>query len=146
MLTIFRQRLPAHPLQRGLQLGLLWVLLLALLAGPMLAHWHAVLHAGVNGEHSTNHAHAQHSGDHGHHQHDADQGYDASALSALFAGHGKPSDCRLFDQACGGDAVAPLTLVALPALPSTRLLRISLGLFIARWATAFDARGPPVFV
>lgn len=142
-----RLPLPAHPLQRCLLL----VLLLALLAGPMLAHLHAVVHAGGHGEHSAQHDHDAHAGDDMHHDghahpHHGNDGYDAPSLRALFAGHGEPLDCRLFDQACGGDATAPVALLVLPALPPAHLLRIFQGLAKARWASAFDARGPPASV
>jgi len=67
------------------------------------------------------------------------------ALEHLFARHEDAGECRLFD-ALGQQ---PGTVVAGPAYPPVlppsmpRLRRLE-GACVARWATLFDARGPPL--
>ena len=67
-------------------------------------------------------------------------------LDLLFSSHGTPSDCRLYDQLSGGQAM-PLTLAApLPIVSPSPLVAIFSGDALARWASLFDARGPPLTV
>lgn len=67
------------------------------------------------------------------------------ALEPWFADHEDAGDCRLFD-ALGQQ---PGTVAAGPAYPPVlppfmpRLRRLE-GACVARWATLFDARGPPL--
>jgi hypothetical protein len=63
---------------------------------------------------------------------------------SLFAAHGDDASCRLFDQLTHGDA-APALAVTAPALVAAFfLLPFFQGEALARWATLFDARGPPL--
>jgi len=61
----------------------------------------------------------------------------------LFAGHEGDPSCKLFDQlnACG--AMPELPAIALPMLAPLFFLSWSQGEVLSRWATLFDARGPP---
>lgn len=72
-------------------------------------------------------------------------GHTQNVLEPLFDSHEDAGDCRLFD-ALGQQ---PGTVVAGPAYPPVlppsmpRLRRLE-GACVARWATLFDARGPPL--
>jgi hypothetical protein len=68
-----------------------------------------------------------------------------SALDHLFAPHEDAGDCRLFDalgQQPGGVMAGPTYPPVKP--PNMHRLRRLEGAFVARWATLFDARGPPL--
>ncbi len=66
-----------------------------------------------------------------------------SPLQDLFSGHGGNADCQLYDQVSHGDgltsAVPPLVAAPVPVF----LFQYFQGEAVARWATLFDARGPP---
>ncbi|RQO79926.1 hypothetical protein [Acidovorax sp. FJL06] len=66
-------------------------------------------------------------------------------LGALFASHDDSSECRLFD-ALGHQHGPALCAPALSyaQTPCIHLHRRLAGACVARWATLFDARGPPV--
>ena len=66
-------------------------------------------------------------------------------LETLFAQHEDAEDCRLFDalgQQPGAAMAGPVHPPAVP--PCMQRLRRLEGAFVARWATLFDARGPPL--
>lgn len=67
------------------------------------------------------------------------------ALETLFAQHEDAEDCRLFDalgQQPGAAMAGPVHPPTAP--PCMQRLRRLEGAFVARWATLFDARGPPL--
>ena len=66
-------------------------------------------------------------------------------LETLFPQHEDAEDCRLFDALGQQPGVAIAVPVPPPAVPPCmqRLRRLE-GAFVARWATLFDARGPPL--
>lgn len=67
------------------------------------------------------------------------------ALETLFPQHEDAEDCRLFDalgQQPGATLAGPVHPPAVP--PCMQRLRRLEGAFVARWATLFDARGPPL--
>lgn len=66
-------------------------------------------------------------------------------LETLFTQHEDAEDCRLFDalgQQPGAAMAGPAPPTAMP--PCMQRLRRLEGAFVARWATLFDARGPPL--
>lgn len=66
-------------------------------------------------------------------------------LETLFPQHEDAEDCRLFDalgQQPGAAMAGPVPPPAVP--PCMQRLRRLEGAFVARWATLFDARGPPL--
>ena len=66
-------------------------------------------------------------------------------LETLFPQHEDAEDCRLFDalgQQPGAAIAVPVPPPAVP--PCMQRLRRLEGAFVARWATLFDARGPPL--
>lgn len=66
-------------------------------------------------------------------------------LETLFPQHEDAEDCRLFDalgQQPGAAMAGPVPPPAVP--PCMQRLRHLEGAFVARWATLFDARGPPL--
>lgn len=68
-----------------------------------------------------------------------------AVLETLFAQHEDAEDCRLFDalgQQPGAAMAGPVHPPAVP--PCMQRLRRLEGAFVARWATLFDARGPPL--
>lgn len=63
-------------------------------------------------------------------------------LFALFGDH-TDAECRLYDQLSHGSAALSVPLVILPVtLPAATFVWLE-GEALARWATLFDARGPP---
>ncbi|MBB3179027.1 hypothetical protein [Variovorax sp. Sphag1AA] len=63
-------------------------------------------------------------------------------LFALFGDH-TDAECRLYDQLSHGSAALSVPLVILPVtLPAATFAWLE-GEALARWATLFDARGPP---
>jgi len=63
-------------------------------------------------------------------------------LFALFGDH-TDAECRLYDQLSHGPAALGVPLVILPVtLPAATFAWLE-GEALARWATLFDARGPP---
>lgn len=67
-------------------------------------------------------------------------------LAKLFADHKKDSgDCRLFDQLAHADLLPTVATMALPVVPPAFVLLRLEGEAVARWASLFDARGPPAF-
>ena len=67
------------------------------------------------------------------------------ALETLFPQHEDAEDCRLFHalgQQPGAAIAVPVPPPAVP--PCMQRLRRLEGAFVARWATLFDARGPPL--
>lgn len=116
-----------------MQMLLGW-LVLGLWAAPLLAQMHRTLHSGPD------HSRLQ-----------APQvkvpgpAHDAGLL-ALFSGHGDSADCLLFDQACEGTGLLAKPIALLPTVAPALVLRTLQGLATARWAAAFDARGPPPLV
>ena len=69
----------------------------------------------------------------------------AGKLEPLFAQHEDTEDCRLFDalgQQPGAAMAGPVHPAAVP--PCMQRLRRLEGAVVARWATLFDARGPPL--
>lgn len=121
-----------------------WLLLaLALLLGQTLGLMHRALHA-PQAQVELAHAllEAREAAHPSHHVHGAcDHG--PSWLADLFATHdaGDPA-CHLSDPLNPPHVQAP-PMVTLPALPAATLLVEALGDFVARWASLFDARGPP---
>ncbi|MET0311546.1 MAG: hypothetical protein ABW051_05805 [Burkholderiaceae bacterium] len=112
-------------------------LLFAFLAMQTLGFMHRVEHGPAHGlgaavaavAHEAAHAHSD---DHGH------------AGPGLFSSHddGSPS-CQVYDQLSHADFVAPAGACALPSVPPSFRILFFQGEAVARWATLFDARGPP---
>jgi hypothetical protein len=109
------------------------LVVLSLLWAQSLGQWHGVVHDGHTqtsfaGEHQTQ---------------GATQPKAASALARLFSSHENAADCLFFDQSSHGDAVTPLLslTLSLALLPVVSLY--SHALFLSRWHTQFQARGPP---
>ena len=65
---------------------------------------------------------------------------------SLFSLHHDVSDCRLFDQASHDGGLAMTFKSALPVVLPPLTVAIFQGEALARWATLFDARGPPLTV
>ena len=65
-------------------------------------------------------------------------------VDALFSSHHGDNDCRLFDQASHGSAAPQVAALALPAVLPSLVVAYFEGEALARWATLFDARGPPL--
>jgi len=87
--------------------------------------------------------------------HDHDHDHDRSEtdalgvnhlLASLFSLHHDVSDCRLFDQASHDGGLAMAIQSTLPGAPPPLTVAIFQGEAIARWASLFDARGPPLTV
>lgn len=105
-------------------------LVVALLAMQTLGFMHRVAHGPQAGLSSHQQAVPQDDG-HGH------------GVARLFAGHDDDSSCRVYDQLSHSDLIGGACAVALPAVPPSFLILLSLGEAAARWAALFDARGPP---
>lgn len=113
---------------------LLGCLLLAVLATQTLGVMHAVVHGpALDGQRSA--APGADPVDHAAHAH--------SALEDLFTGHGDDIDCQLYDQLSHGNGPPQVAVVVLPVLVPTFWFQYFQGEAVARWATLFDARGPP---
>ena len=63
-------------------------------------------------------------------------------VAGLFAGHDDDSTCRLFDPLNHVGALA-VPAVTLPVILAFFFIDFFQGEFLARWATLYDARGPP---
>lgn len=112
-----------------------WLLAFALVAAQALGLTHRVVHGpqapaatALHAEHAHPPGHAGHAHDHG-------------GIAQLFSGHDDNS-CRLYD-AAGHDAAPGVPALAVPTLVAACQLQRLQGLFVARWAALFDARGPP---
>lgn len=126
-----------HASSRGGRWAVLLVaaLLLSQLLWQTLGQVHGVVHApGLRVAMVTPDAHPEH----------GTLRADAGWVADLFSNHGDDGACRLVDQLGCGDAltVSPFVLPAL--LPAAFVLAFASGEALARWATLFDARGPPV--
>jgi hypothetical protein len=66
-----------------------------------------------------------------------------SVVHDLFGGHGDDFDCQLYDQLSHGNGPPRVAVVVLPVLLPVFLFQHFQGDAVARWATLFDARGPP---
>ena len=64
-------------------------------------------------------------------------------LRRLFGEHGHSGDCRLYDQLSHADGLYSSAALPLVALPPVAVLAWHAGECLRRWATLFDARGPP---
>ena len=135
------QVLQPSALPRKLAGWLVGWLVLALLAVQTLGAMHAVVHGLGHGEahaydmvHGAGHADAHSAGPMGHPH---------SALLDLFTGHGNAGDCQLFDQVSHGDGLTHAAVPLLAAPVPVFLFQYFQGEAVARWATLFDARGPP---
>ena len=116
-----------------------WVfswLLVALLVAPWLGSVHAVLHAKAP-------VTAVASGDTG-------SGHSAAAvpglLQRLFGDHSHNGDCRIYDQLSHADGLHSTLALPPVVLPPVAVLAWHAGECLRRWATLFDARGPPSLV
>jgi hypothetical protein len=113
----------------------IWILV----AGLVLSQAVGVLHGGAHALPGHGHTgpaiavdHAAHAPDH---------------LAALFDDHESGSDdCRLLDQLAHGDLLLTVPPAALPVVVPTFFLLRSEGEALARWASLFDARGPPALL
>ena len=65
------------------------------------------------------------------------------ALHRLFGEHGHSGDCRLYDQLSHADGLYSTVALPVVALPPVAVLAWHAGECLRRWATLFDARGPP---
>ena len=114
--------------------GLLWLLLVALVAAQTLGLMHRVVHLAGTGEPMALVAQGLHS-----HQGQAGaRGW----MADLFSSH-DDSGCRDYDQLGHGGMVPDVPAVPLPALAPAFILLWFQGEYLARWAALFDARGPP---
>ncbi|WP_229722664.1 hypothetical protein [Xylophilus rhododendri] len=66
-----------------------------------------------------------------------------SALRRLFGDHSHSGDCRLYDQLSHADGLQSLPALPPVLLPPAATLAWHAGECLRRWATLFDARGPP---
>jgi hypothetical protein len=118
-------------------------LLLAVMATQALSVMHAVVHLPIHHRQAHNETYNVGLRDlHGayvpgglHAQH--------SALQDLFSGHGDDFDCQLYDQLSHGNGPPRAAAVVLPVLLPVFLFQHFQDDAVARWATLFDARGPP---
>jgi len=128
-------------LPRKLAGWLVCCLVLALVAMQTLGAMHAVVHSLGHGvEHTYDVAHGA---DHGHMHSASSMGHHHSALLDLFTGHGNAEGCQLFDQVSHGDGLTQAVVPLLAAPAPVFLFQYFQGEAVARWATLFDARGPP---
>jgi hypothetical protein len=65
-----------------------------------------------------------------------------NALGTLFGEH-SDAECRLYDQLSHGAGVLNVPLIVLPMLLPAATFAYLQGEALVRWATLFDARGPP---
>jgi hypothetical protein len=113
--------------------GLLWFLLVALVAVQALGLVHRIAHGdhapSASGFSAPGAAHA---------------GVPAPQWDAgLFGGHEDDGGCLLYDQLSHGGFLPVPAPATLPVLAPAFLLQWFQGGFLARWAALFDARGPP---
>ena len=116
----------------ALRRGLLWLVLLALLAAQTLGLMHRVVHVSQfqsEAEVASLHAHG-------------DGSHDPSWTESLFGGHDGESACRLFDQLSQGGCLPAIAALP-PVIAPLFFLQWFQGEAVARWAALFDARGPP---
>ena len=128
----------------GVRPWMLGWLLAALLLAPWLGGIHAVLHQRTSEPGGTTTALAA-SG--------LPATVDAAAATAgvvgdrglfrLFGGHTHDNDCRLFDQLSHADGLHLAAALPPVVLPPIAVLAWHAGECLRRWATLFDARGPP---
>ena len=114
---------------------------LCILFAQTLGLVHGIAHGPIHGDAGTQAAPAV-AAHPGHAQGNAQVAPDV--LETLFAQHEDAEDCRLFDalgQQPGAAMAGPVHPPAVP--PCMQRLRRLEGAFVARWATLFDARGPP---
>jgi hypothetical protein len=117
-----------------LRRGLLWFLLLALVAVQALGLVHSVAHADRSASASGFAVGQAEADDESGHRRE----------SGLFGGHDDDAGCLLYDQLShGGCLPVPAAAAALPMIPPAFFLQWFQGEFLARWAALFDARGPP---
>lgn len=118
---------------------------LCILFAQTLGLAHGIAHGPVHGDAGTQAAQAVAAqAEQSHHAHGNAQ-VAPGALETLFAQHEDAEDCRLFDalgQQPGAASTGPVHSPAVP--PCMQRLRRLEGAFVARWATLFDARGPPL--
>ena len=110
------------------------VLVLALLLAQALGFVHRSVHGPVTAGPSLSTV--------AHEQAGTGAGADEDGWATVFDHDAGDAECRLFD-AVGHDAVQPCLLALPVALPPTAILALLAGESLARWATMFDARGPP---
>ena len=84
--------------------------------------------------------------DHDHDRSETDSLSVNHLLASLFSLHHDVSDCRLFDQASHDGGLAMAIRSTLSGAPPPLTVAIFQGEAIARWASLFDARGPPLTV
>ena len=114
-------------------------LVAALLLAPWLGGIHAVLHQKAGGQLVTGPAATLSAttpyaaADHTH----------VTGLFRLFGGHTHDNDCRLFDQLSHADGLHLTSVMPPVLLPPVAVLAWHAGECLRRWATLFDARGPP---
>ena len=136
--------------QVAVRRGLLWLVLMALVSAQALGLMHRVIHtplAALGHEAAAFHlpdSRAMADANAASHvaSHAPGVPHGNGWVASLFTGHTDDSTCRLFD---------PLNHEAVPTVPCVRPPVISVfffidffqGEFLARWATLYDARGPP---
>jgi hypothetical protein len=114
--------------------GLLWLVLLALVAAQTLGLMHrAFHHAGADYPVLRISQHAVQQD-----QVAGTQGW----IASLFSSH-DDSSCPLYDQLGQGGMITMPPAIALPLAPTAFVLQWFQGEVLARWAALFDARGPP---
>jgi len=64
-------------------------------------------------------------------------------LQRLFGEHSHDGDCRIYDQLTHADGLHLMAAVPPVLLPPVAVLAWHAGECLRRWATLFDARGPP---
>ncbi|MCZ2496535.1 hypothetical protein GN316_07180 [Xylophilus sp. Kf1] len=70
----------------------------------------------------------------------------ARPLRRLFGDHGHEGDCRIYDQLSHADGLHLTQALPPVLLPPLATMAWHAGECLRRWATLFDARGPPVLV
>ena len=129
-----------HPrLPHTMRRWLLALLVLAMVAMQTLGAMHAVVHGLGNGEMPASlQSHALQGK-----PQDVHVVHAHSTLLDLFTGHGSAVDCQLFDQVSHDYGLAKAVMALAAAPVPVFLYQYFQGEAVARWATLFDARGPP---
>jgi hypothetical protein len=120
--------------------NVLWLLAFALVAAQAFGFMHRIVHGpqtALSHEYAAEHPHGPHSAGISH-----DHLHASGWLPALFSGHDDDSTCRLFDSLCQ-DTAPGVPKAATPLVLSSFFLQWAQGEALVRWATLFDARGPP---
>ncbi len=121
-------------------------LVLAVLLTQSIGLWHGIVHAGhgADSAHVSSLATGATAPDPVNGVVEVIEAPDTHHFFETLVGDHDGRQCQLFDQLCHGDALATLSVVALPlGVPAAHIAHLT-GLAVARWAALFQARAPPV--